>query len=342
MRKRVTWIDIAKLIGISFVYLGHLGMVIGPIFDVASCCAIQLFFFISGCMSYYDKEPDILKYAAKKFKTIMLPFYGFALFSIFLDVLINSLSYRDIIGELVLVIKGCVRNSFFSGGLWFLSCLFVMEIVFKLLRQLKYRIPMLLVSLALFIVADYFITPRPLLEPHMAYNVDSMMYYLIFYAMGFCMYPFIVKLLELETKLSKVLFWIIFAISASYTGILFEGTQLLRLLPSNALTSGFVSIVQPVILIMFILCLSKLLSGFEFLAKAGRETLYLCTNEWIVKTILPIMLGVFGINISIEKPMDAFVYVIILIVLCVKIIIPFEKKSIEIVRGFECENEKPN
>lgn len=134
--KRVEWVDIAKLIGMFAIYLGHFGTAAGLSYPFVFSFHVPLFFFISGCVSNYERDCSVKEYLLKKFKRILIPFYGFASLSIIINVVLNDADLGDIKQWLWLVIKGCIRNTFFASGLWFLSCLFVMEIVFKL-RQYR-------------------------------------------------------------------------------------------------------------------------------------------------------------------------------------------------------------
>lgn len=326
LKKRVEWIDIAKFVGIFAIYLGHFGQTAGLAYSFVFSFHVPLFFFISGCMSNYDKETNIWKFIVKRFQAIMIPFYIFGFLSIFLNVIIHNMGLGWIKEQVILVLKGCIRNSFFAGGLWFLSCLFVMEVVFKLIKCVKNRVLISVIAIAFFLVAELVIQPHPIREPHWMYNIDSMMYYMVFYAIGYCIYPFVIKLFELDTKLKKSLFVVFFLLTAAYTGLLFEGISIGKRLSFNSVSSVMVTILQPIVVIMFVLCLSKLLEGIEFLSKVGRETLYLCGNEFICKSILPMVLSLFGLSINVDSPLKAWIYSLVLISVNVRWLIPAEKK----------------
>jgi len=131
MRERVKWIDTAKFLGIFAIFLGHFGDAAGFGYAFVFRYHVAFFFLLSGCMSNYDKEP-FGKFFVKKLKSIMIPFWFFCFLAIVVQVLQNSLGFDSVKTYTLLVLKGAIRNTFFAGALWFLTCLFVMEIVFKL------------------------------------------------------------------------------------------------------------------------------------------------------------------------------------------------------------------
>lgn len=331
IRKRIEWVDIVKFFGIFAIYLGHFGESAGPAYRFVFIFHVPLFFFISGCMNWYDNEKSIPKYIWKKVKTLLLPLYGFAMLSIIFNVLMNNIGFDEIKHNLICVLKGCIRNTFFAGGLWFLSCLFLMEIVFKFLKLLKYRFLILSVSIVLFGVAEFAFNPSPLVEPHMLYNFDSMCYYMVFFALGYCAYPYIEKLFVFDKPYKKVIHLTLLFVTMAYTALLFGGKNLLGILSQNAVVASWGVNVYRLLIIAFVILVSKLLEGAQLMSEIGKETLYLCGNEWIVKKIFPLFLSVFGLSVDISNPLVAYIYTFVLLMINIKIIIPVEKKIISIL-----------
>lgn len=328
MKKRVEWIDIAKFLGIFAIYLGHFGDSAGHAFTFVFAFHVPLFFFLSGCMSNYDNETNIFRFVWKKFKRIMIPFYIFAIVSIVINTIVNNSEISDIKELLLVVGKGCTRNTFFAGALWFLSCLFVMEIIFKIIKLTKFKIIIFFISMIFFLISEFLITPVPIVKPHWIYNLDSMMYYIIFYAIGYCIYPLILKLFDLNTLCKKTIFIILLIISTIYMACLFEGVSICYRLSVNHFTNIIIEVIQPLIAILFVTIISKLLEGVKFIHKIGMETLYLCGNEYIIKTLFPMFISLFGLSIVIDNPIKVYIYTFILIVVNFKIVIPIEKNII--------------
>ena len=95
---------------------------------------VCLFFYLSGCLENFNHK-TILENIQKKVINILIPFFFFAILGILYNaVLINTNVY--IHENLMLLLKGDIRNHInFGGGLWFLSCLFVIEILFSFIKK---------------------------------------------------------------------------------------------------------------------------------------------------------------------------------------------------------------
>lgn len=330
--KRVEWVDIAKLIGMFAIYLGHFGTAAGLSYPFVFSFHVPLFFFISGCVSNYERDCSVKEYLLKKFKRILIPFYGFASLSIIINVVLNDADLGDIKQWLWLVIKGCIRNTFFASGLWFLSCLFVMEIVFKLIKLTRFKVLMMIMSALLLFLAEFVLQPRPIVEPHMLYNVDSMAYYIIFYALCYCLYPYInVFLVKYECQEDHLCSFSVNNRCIHHL-LAYEGVYLLDRISINTAFRSLISVFDAIIIIVFILLVSNLLQGLKVLSNIGMETLYLCGNEWIVKSLFPAFISLFGVQVIIDSPLKAWLYSVVLILITYKCVIPVEKQVINIVK----------
>ncbi len=322
-RERVKWVDIAKCLGIFAIYLGHFGETAGKAHPFVFLYHVPLFFFLAGCMDSYDKEKNILYYIAKKFKSIMLPFYLFCFLSIIINVVQNDAGIPDIQEALLLVAKGNVRNTFFASSLWFLTCLFLMEIIFKIIKLEKYNYIIFITCLVIHLVVAKALAPQDL--PRWYYNLDSALFYMLFFAIGYIAYPHIVEFLRLNTRRKKVIFVVTGVLTAAYSIMLFEKVDYINSIFGNMIL--FPSF-RALLLIWLNLVIARLLENISLLSKIGRETLYLCGNEYIIKTLVPCLLGIFGLSCKLTGPLPTYLYVLFLLIICVKFFIPWEKKII--------------
>lgn len=71
---------------------------------------------------------------------------------------------------------------------------------------------------------------------------------------------------------------------------------------------------------------AKLLEHMRAFRELGRSTLYLCGNEYLVKTVASCFLGVFGLEVRLESPLSVYIYTAVLLTVCLKIVIPFERQ----------------
>lgn len=334
MEERIRWIDTAKFLGIFAIYLGHFGVQAGNAYKFVFQYHVPLFFLLSGCMSRYDKENNFIRFLIKKIKSILIPFWFFSLLSIAVYVIQCNEGLSTTKELLILVAKGNIRNTFFAGALWFLSCLFCMEIIYKVLKLLKKKWIIFLICLAMYMVAELVIIPRPIVEPHWYYNLDSAFYYMIFFTIGDIIYPYLLELFKLDTRWKKIIFAISGGGSFVYSALLFcENdclTYVLVFFPALAL---FTPIMKALLVIWFNFVIARAVENISLFNEIGRSTLYLCGNESIVKTIIPCLVETIGMGINLPSPLSTYLYTAILLVICLKFIIPIEKRLLNSIRG---------
>lgn len=156
---------------------------------------------------------------------------------------------------------------------------------------------------------------------------DSMAYYIIFYALGYCLYPYINDFFKLNTSAKKIIYVVLVLITGVYTTFAYEGVYLLDRISINTAFRSLISVFDAIIIIVFILLVSNLLQGLKVLSNIGMETLYLCGNEWIVKSLFPAFISLFGVQVIIDSPLKAWLYSVVLILITYKCVIPVEKTS---------------
>lgn len=327
-KKRIEWIDVAKFFGIFAIYLGHFKEQVGLSYPFVFTFHVPMFFLISGCIENFNKEENFIKYVLKKIKSILLPFFVFSIISIIIRAFQQNASLDSVRAMIVLLLKGNIRNTFFAASLWFLSCLFVMGIVFQLIKKIKWKPIILLVCLALFIVAQKVINPSPIVVPHWIYNVDSMLYYIIYYAIGYISFPYIENLFKLKTMINKIVFAISGIGSFVYSALLFFEKDLLNTFYNIRYIGLFMPIIKALIVIWFFFIISKILENSKFLNEFGRNTLYLCGSEFIVKTLLPCCISILGMQINIPNPLVGYMYTFVLLIIANVYLVPIEKKII--------------
>ena len=138
-------------------------------------------------------------------------------------------------------------------------------------------------------------------------HLDSVLYYIVFFAAGYCVYPYIKKLLLLDAKWKKHLYLLLLVFTTIYAIFLFEDKSLLSVLSITKVGNLLVSLIQPFILILFVVLVSRLLVGIHLFERMGRETLYLCGNEWIIKSIFPSLISVLGLEVTLSNPIVTYI-----------------------------------
>lgn len=139
---RNKWIDALKFIGIFEIYLGHFATDAGRAYVFVFTHHVALFFFISGYLENYNKDGTI-KTIVKRFKGIMIPFYFFGLLSIIYFTVQNNMPLNLVYDNCIDLLQGAIRNKIIAGSPWFLSALFIVEVLFQLIKKVRFKSLML-------------------------------------------------------------------------------------------------------------------------------------------------------------------------------------------------------
>jgi fucose 4-O-acetylase-like acetyltransferase len=329
--QRIEWIDILKYFGFFFIYIGHFAEAAGRIYNFVFAFHVQLFFFISGCMETLNRETSILKNVKKKFVTLMIPFYFFSLVSLALFAIQYNLSLGDIKPQIFFLLKGIVRNTFIAAyQLWFLPCLFVTHIFFEFIKKIKNVFIMICICLTLFIISVKIPLFRP---PKWYYNVDSSLRYIIYFCLGYVIFPIINNLLMFKNRLNKIIVYSTGGISFIYTAFYFFNKDIFKIFVSVPYLSIVIPIIKVLIIIMFFIVLSFICRNISILAVIGKNTLYLCCNEMIVKMIVPSIIGMFGLQVTLGTPLVTIIYTALLLYLANTFMVPAERKVITVINN---------
>ena len=340
-KQRVEWIDILKLSGIAAVFCGHLGKETGGLYDFVFLYHVPLFFFASGIFAGNLEDLSIWQAVRKRFRQIMFPYLFFVLISMIVIILTTDENIYVYIGYGKQFVFG-IRNQMYASSLWFFSCLFTMSILFDLLRRIfRKDIFLLVISVVIYLITIFLLPNKPDVIPSWIFNIDSALYYLIYYTAGFLLRE---KLQEERGDLSvqgKVVRLAGTVLLAGYTLLVYMKKDVL----ADALyrTIPGVELVYPVIrgllLILFQVVLAKLFAGIGNLHAVGKETMWLCGNEFIVKKIFPAAAGIVGVRIEIGSALAAVLYTCVMIGFIYKVLIRLEKKVYR--RLFEYAGLKP-
>lgn len=207
-----------------------------------------------------------------------------------------------------------------------------MEIVFKLLKiLLKNRYVLLILGFGSY----YFFSvwfQRWVPYPSVPYNLDSVLYYFVYYAIGNCAFPAVQRLFALQTAAKKWIFAVSGVGAFLYSALVFVGHNILSVAQGVPVVHVFLPILGALLHIWLVFVVSRMLEGFPLLRKIGSDTLYLCGSEYVVKTIMSSLAGVFGLAISFPNPLSAFLYTGILLVLTDRYVVPLEKRFIHSVQ----------
>lgn len=326
MNERIDWIDIAKCFGIYAIYLGHFKELAGLSYEFVFQYHVALFFLISGICENFNYENNIKNFFNRKVRNILIPYVFFSMISVVILCSIYNTSLQLLFEQIVLILKGCIRNNFFAYQLWFLTCLFMIEVLFFFIKKIKVKWIIFLISLFCYIIANTII--NPITNPKFWYNIDSALYYIIFFTIGYIAFPYISRLFETKNKMHNTIICITGIISFCYSILLYFHIDILNIIPFISSIRLFVPIIRALIVIWLFFILSRFIIKNRCLKSIGRNTLYLCGSEWIIKSLASLTLYMFGLKINNFNTIIIHIYTVLLLVITNKYIVPIEKRII--------------
>lgn len=184
---RIGWIDYGKVIGIYLVVLAHTNLYI-PLKDGIYTFLMPVFFFISGYLFSFSRNPLYKDFTKKRFKQLIIPYIWINIITYFFWLILGrhfgngfdaNIPWYD---PLVNILLGNGIKLVHNVPIWFLVCLFLVENIFFLIFK---NIKRLWFGLILFIAIGYLnYTFNPYLLP---YSFNTSIVALIFYIFGYIM-----------------------------------------------------------------------------------------------------------------------------------------------------------
>ena len=207
-----------------------------------------------------------------------------------------------------------VRNHIFAASLWFIPCMFVMSVFYNgICRLVRNKYIMLAIAFILYVVTQTALPSNPSANPSWFWNIDSAMMYMVFYALGAVVFPFLKDFHFKSLKVvPKILVILVSAAAVLFTVGVYFSANLKSILYVNIIPLNFITgILITCILILANLVLAFLLSKIIFLQNLGKSTLILCGTEQIIKLLIPLVCGLVKLKITLTSPLSALIYTLI-------------------------------
>lgn len=131
-KKRIEWVDTAKGICILFVVLNHIMLKIScenPLNDFLTSFRMPLYFFLSGV--FFKAYSDFRIFIIKKINKQLIPFVFFYIVYSIIFVILFSYPIKTALTDFIF--NQC---QIIYGPLWFLICLFEINILFYIIHTL--------------------------------------------------------------------------------------------------------------------------------------------------------------------------------------------------------------
>ena len=217
----------------------------------------------------------------------------------------------------------------FVTPLWFFPCLFLVEVFFEsIVRMVKNKYFVFAICAILFFVAEKFFYQGYVVLPRWWFSADTAFYYLLYYAIGAVSFNTVADFsFSKEKLLKKICVCVLFLISVTVAFLLFfEMTSPIRnIFMWLPMGESYYEVFVALALIFLHIVIARQLAKLPLVSEIGRNTLWLCGNELMIKTIVPVALSTFGLHYYIGTPLHTVIYSFALLVVAVKLVIPIEK-----------------
>ncbi|MBQ3553748.1 MAG: acyltransferase family protein [Clostridia bacterium] len=182
-KERIGWIDVAKGLAMFLVVLGHNPL---PILGVQLLYGLNvpIFFLMSGYTFRTEKFPSLFTLIKKLAKRILIPYVVMNILSFFVyhwvrDMAITPESVNHLIGG-AFYGEGIRGALMFNQPLWFLPCIFVVQVLWYFLDRYTQKTKVLWVLLSS--LAGYFIPA--VLTVRLPWGMDVALTGIVFFSLG--------------------------------------------------------------------------------------------------------------------------------------------------------------
>lgn len=283
MKERLSWVDVARGIGIILVIYGHTLGSSGHRYLIYSF-HMPLFFFLSGLV-FRSREGESYKQSlVKDIKRIMIPYFIFAFASLILWFIIlppEGQNLNSIFKQLIGIIYGNASHGYLAINtvLWFLPCLFITKQIFWFLSKLPRNI--LALSLILFSIIGY-ISSLYFSNLRFPYGFETALTGIVFFGMGY-LWNYLPEKVNINIDKYIIFLCSIFVFTTVYFADLnfqIYGLQVdMRL---NRLNNYFYFYIAAISGILTTIFLSKIIDKNKVLEYLGRNTMPLFIWHYFV------------------------------------------------------------
>lgn len=289
-KERLNTLDIAKGIGIIFVVFAHINYtpeLLTPIYSFH----MPLFFILAGVVFNKEKFHSFGSFLARRWKTMIQPYLFFSVLSIVyvfaserLFDAAKDLARGEYIEAFVQIFLAQGSAPVLDTPLWFVPCLFAVEIMYFFLAdlRLKVRIPV-----CILLTTVGWILESGLLEfdnTLLPWSLDSALFAICFYATGNIVSPYVfktIKNIKEHPKKSTICLCIFLIAILIWTPLMIANGKIT--LGSKILNNGFLLYLTGVLGTMAVLSISILADKCRFLTFLGKNTFCIMSVHYVFR-----------------------------------------------------------
>lgn len=316
LRNRISYLDICKGLGIVLVILGHI-FYSNPLKPWIFSFHMPLFFFLAGCSHACGTEERLGRLIFKRFKSLMVPYFFFAVITYAYWLLwerhfVTDYTYGNMFAPIIGIPYGIGTGPWlgFNGVLWFLPCLFLTDVYLALLLSTSRRW-LLPVGLTACSILGYALAPKTLWLP---WSAGIALTSVVFAGVG---YSF--QRSGIGGRLSA--FWRAVLIVAA-ASINIWAARINSPVAMNAGSYGnfflfYLAAFSGIALVYFV---SMAIGTNKWLSLIGANTLVVfCIHGEVYRIFIKVLAGIVGISTNQLRDSTLYALAVTLLTLCVSI-----------------------
>jgi acyltransferase len=177
--KRIAWLDTSKGIGIFLVIIGHINIdpsIRGQIYAFH----MPLFFILSGLL--FSNRKPFKDFLLNKTRSLLIPYVAFSVIAVILVKLLIDQPSNHFVKTMIVSKR---NNIDYDQPLWFLTALFIIEIIFYFIS--KYFKNKYFILVAVLVIGYYSSSQLGALAATniLPWSLDQALFYLFFFGLGY-------------------------------------------------------------------------------------------------------------------------------------------------------------
>lgn len=299
---RIEAIDVAKGIGMLFVIFAHINYTKAPLTVIYSF-HMPLYFILSGMMFDRSRYSGFSQFIKRRFFSLIVPYLIFQFISLaffFLSEIVFSGSSPEIADQGITYITQVFISqgsaNMFNRPMWFVLCLFAVEIIYYLISSLN-KIAVAVIC-AVATVAGWLLESdiMPFNSSVLPWSLDSALFSMGFYALG-NIFAQSVKSTITKVSQSKYKAIICILIFLCSTAVLIPLALLNGKISigSKDLNNGFLLYLTGIAGTIFIISLSILLQKARIFQFMGQTSFYIMGIHYLLRMVISKVYVILGI-----------------------------------------------
>jgi fucose 4-O-acetylase-like acetyltransferase len=298
--QRIFWLDNMKGLGILILITVAHTQQYKYVILAERTLLMPLFFFISGFLFKNEKYKNLIELIKKQARHLLIPYLFFALFAFCITSLRfiikdSALFFNNYTETVYKPLWGILYGSSYSlkainnGPLWFLTCLFSLQIEFYLITSFihkrSYQILVILIS----VIIGYYCKLLPF-NNNFFFSINTSLVVMLYFAIGYYVR------LELTSLLNSLRSWMLI-ITIPIQIYLITLLDSPALFAFNQYGNPFITVICTILSLINVVIISKAITTNAFINKAGKNTLFIFGFHYpLLVIIIPGILHLLNIN----------------------------------------------